>query len=186
MLKCKGEDQCQKSNTTARYVLTCPQSVKEWREAASRFNCQSIANNCSTFEYHCVMNHDTSKFVEVCAPNEIITGDHCVEYNFLGNKVQANRCVKCDKCPLVYNSSTIFQFPECFKKHTNPSQPTYKKTTNEDNTDKLTSSTILKFLAAILLLVCVGGSLGWYRNRLRRINRQNRSKEEEWYQWLKG
>lgn len=56
-------------------MLTCPQSVKEWREAASRFNCQSIANNCSTFEYHCVMTHDTSKFVEVCAPNEIIIGN---------------------------------------------------------------------------------------------------------------
>lgn len=185
--KCEGEDQCPESNTTARYVLTCPQSAKEWREALSRFNCQNIANNCSSFEYHCLMNHDTSKFVEVCAPIELIVGNNCVEYSFLGNRLQANRCVKCGKCPAVYNSSTIFQFPECFKKHTDPTQPTYllsKKTTNEDNTDILTSSTAFKFLGAILLLVFVGGSFEWYINRSRRISEQNRSKEEKWSQWL--
>lgn len=57
-------------------MLTCPESAKEWREAASRFNCQNFANNCSSFVYHCVMNHDSSEFIEVCAPNVLIVGNY--------------------------------------------------------------------------------------------------------------
>lgn len=67
-------NQCPESTTTVHYVNSCPQSAEKWTEAAKRINCQSISTNCTTFVYHCVMDHYRTTLIEVCAPKKLILG----------------------------------------------------------------------------------------------------------------
>lgn len=67
-------NQCLESTKTVHYVNACPQSAEKWTEAAKRLNCQSISTNCTTFVYHCVLDHYRTKMIEVCAPKKIILG----------------------------------------------------------------------------------------------------------------
>lgn len=66
--------QCQESITTVHNVNACPQSAEKWTEAAKLLNCQSISTNCTTFVYHCVMDHYRTTLIEVCAPKKLVLG----------------------------------------------------------------------------------------------------------------
>lgn len=78
LLQSKATTQCPESNRTARFVDSCPESAVKWKEAASRFNCQNIQHKCTSFVYHCVMNSNRTKMIEVCAPETNILGNYVV------------------------------------------------------------------------------------------------------------
>lgn len=67
--------ECPQSNTTIKFVNSCPLSTTEWTIAAEKMNCHHKENTCSSFVYHCVMNFDVTKMIEVCAPVTNILGE---------------------------------------------------------------------------------------------------------------
>lgn len=75
--------ECPESKTTIKFVNSCPLSSKEWAIAASKMNCQNIENTCSSFVYHCVMNSNMTRMIEVCAPVTNILGKYLVLFVFL-------------------------------------------------------------------------------------------------------
>lgn len=55
----------------------CPRNQQEWEIQEKIFNCQSLheSNDSKTeFLYHCVLNAEGTKLIEVCAPRRIILG----------------------------------------------------------------------------------------------------------------
>lgn len=106
--------QCPEPSETVKFVDSCPESAEKLEEAAIRFNCQKY--KCPTsFVYHCVMNSNRTKTIELCAPKTYILGYVCVEYNFKGGIVQRNRNAKCYSCPETYFSNEVFKYTECFE-----------------------------------------------------------------------
>lgn len=70
--------ECPQSNTTIKFVNSCPLSANEWTIADAKMNCQNKENTCSSFVYHCVMNSDMTRMIEVCAPVTNILGEFLV------------------------------------------------------------------------------------------------------------
>lgn len=65
-----SSDSCHISRSTVQIVEDCPNSEKNWKEAAARKNCVAHASQCSQperLEYHCVINLFINKTIEVCA-----------------------------------------------------------------------------------------------------------------------
>ena len=86
---------CSASLRTANNVERCPRNELEWNAHAARLNCSSINQTCvdpSLFEYHCVLNKEGNKVLEVCAPSSHIFGNQKVA---LLSEVTAI-CVLCD------------------------------------------------------------------------------------------
>uniref|UniRef100_A0A8W8MS33 Uncharacterized protein n=1 Tax=Magallana gigas TaxID=29159 RepID=A0A8W8MS33_MAGGI len=96
-------------------VDSCPQTAVEWKEATARKSCKNILHNCSSLEYHCVINAWQNETIEVCAPKVLIVGKVCAEFNFGGNRIQRNHNATCEKCPVAYNSSNAFMYTECYE-----------------------------------------------------------------------
>lgn len=73
---------CNESLPTAKYVDRCPRNDMEWKARAATFNCSSVKQSCvemSMFLYHCVLNADGTKRLEVCAPVKTIHGKYINE-----------------------------------------------------------------------------------------------------------
>lgn len=96
-------------------VDSCPQTAAEWKEAAAGKNCKTTSYNCSSLDYHCVINAWMNETIEVCAPKVVIVGMVCAEFNFGGNRIQRHDNATCQKCPTAYNSSDAFKYPECYE-----------------------------------------------------------------------
>jgi hypothetical protein len=61
------------------YVTKCPSDEEEWELAAQEKRCDKLANyqNCTSpedFVYHCVLNKEGTKLIEVCAPTWFLSG----------------------------------------------------------------------------------------------------------------
>lgn len=82
---------CPESNTTINFVTSCPLSENEWLIAASKMNCQSIENNCASFVYHCVMDSNMTRMIEVCGPVTIIVGKYLVLVVFFISDMKYHR-----------------------------------------------------------------------------------------------
>ena len=59
----------------------CPANAEEWKSAAARKDCRAVGMNqsCSddgSFVYHCVLNEDATKLIEVCAPVWYMSGSN--------------------------------------------------------------------------------------------------------------
>lgn len=118
LISCKSladPSECPESKTTIKFVNSCPLSSKEWAVAASKMNCQNIENTCSSFVYHCVMNSNMTRMIEVCAPVTNILEKKCTEYNFQGEVIQRNLFADCHSCPNFYFSNETFNYRECYK-----------------------------------------------------------------------
>lgn len=111
---------CNASLPTAKSVDRCPRNDLESNARAVSFNCSSVEQSCvesDMFLYHCVLNSDGTKLIEVCAPVKAIHGKKCAEYNHGGMIIQeglfncSNHSVP---CPAVYKSSEAYQYQECF------------------------------------------------------------------------
>lgn len=117
---------CLQSIPTRTVVAACPKGITEWIKAKRRKMCHSISQNCTTaekFEYHCLPNTLLDLFVEVCAPTKVIIGQHCPSYNMDLNVIETNFNQPCKDhltpCLDVYQSNTIYNYPECFKEFNN-------------------------------------------------------------------
>lgn len=69
-----NSESCSASIATAIPVPFCPRTADEWNKAAGRKKCSDMKHNCSSFEYHCVINAWMNETIEVCAPKRIIIG----------------------------------------------------------------------------------------------------------------
>lgn len=71
---------CRDSLSTYKIVKLCPHNVNEWNEAVARKGCNKMTHQCSSFEYHCVINPWGNETVEVCAPRVLIVGKNASTY----------------------------------------------------------------------------------------------------------
>lgn len=68
---------CTESLSTAKSVERCPRNDLEWKARAASVNCSSVEQSCvasDMFLYHCVLNAEGTKLIEVCAPVKSIHG----------------------------------------------------------------------------------------------------------------
>lgn len=68
---------CISSIQWIQYVEHCPRNSYEWDVRANVYNCSSSNQTCVSrdmFLYHCVLNADGTKLLEVCAPYRYING----------------------------------------------------------------------------------------------------------------
>lgn len=73
---------CKDSLATYKIVVSCPHNFKEWNEAAQRKGCNKMTNQCSSFEYHCVISPSENKLIKVCAPRLMIVGKNGITYYY--------------------------------------------------------------------------------------------------------
>ncbi|XP_062597910.1 uncharacterized protein LOC134259332 [Saccostrea cucullata] len=111
---------CSASLPTVQSVESCPTNEQDWRYREKLKNCNDKQQDCSSkrrFTYHCAVNEWGNATIEVCAPMKIVFG-HCVEFNVKGARIQYNR-QSCrgftEPCPVHYDSTDVYKYPECFK-----------------------------------------------------------------------
>lgn len=126
---------CFASLPTIQSVESCPTNEEDWRYREKLKNCHDIQQDCSSkrrFTYHCAVNEWRNATIEVCAPMKIVFG-HCVEFNVKGARIQYN-LQSCrdftEPCPVHYDSTDVYKYPECFK-----IQQPLKSTTEIKNND---------------------------------------------------
>lgn len=111
---------CPESTKSIENVDRCPRNALEWDARAVLLNCLSFNQTCvikSKFVYHCVLNADGTKLVEVCAPYKYIHGQHCAEFDSKGGIIQesANRCGDhVIPCNSIYKSMEAFKYQSCY------------------------------------------------------------------------
>ncbi|XP_056007061.1 uncharacterized protein LOC125665779 isoform X2 [Ostrea edulis] len=111
---------CPSPKETVSYVPSCPRTQQEWKMRAQIKNCLHVFQQCSNphlYVYHCVINSYVNATIEVCAPGAYIIGQHCVEFNILGDVIQENQYASCAPfCPFSYNSTDAFKYQVCYEK----------------------------------------------------------------------
>lgn len=71
------DSHCPDPSSTMKYVDKCPDSKDSWDEAEERKGCQEISPRACNMKYHCVINLDDFRTVELCAsPKPIINGNY--------------------------------------------------------------------------------------------------------------
>lgn len=151
---------CTWSLRTVQEVSTCPVTTANKEKAEKIKKCHELAEkqNCteaSMFKYHCVINEDNDKFLEVCAPAiEIILG-HCATFILTGGRIEPHKNKTCDggsfPCPQSYLSSDSYKFPSCYGFPNNVS--TYETTPNIDCCSCATSTEINNSGQMIILIL---------------------------------
>lgn len=132
---------CNSSVQTVKRVETCPSSVSSYKKAAKEKNCSSLAGKaleCQSFEYHCVLSDDRKYAIEVCAPSINIVGSVCAKFSTNLTGIIRIDDFDCTKCPYSYNSTTAFEYSECYANITLPfttdsSQNSTVTTTSKEN-----------------------------------------------------
>lgn len=198
-----SRDSCHISRSTVQIVEDCPNSKKQWKQAAMRKNCAAYASQCSEperLEYHCVINPFFNQTLEVCAYAQNIVLGFCTEYSLSGNMIQQSAHTACltfteNSCPVFYRSTEAHKFPGCYdltKKsalNTEDRESTMKvptataihpaKSSKSDlsgNENKL--SIILLVLTTACTLMIVGFHIFSICYRVRRQNRCTRYEEK--------
>ncbi|XP_062570639.1 uncharacterized protein LOC134232660 isoform X2 [Saccostrea cucullata] len=109
---------CEESLETISYTSKCPSDFEEYQVAALRKNCSKYKNECRSFEYHCVLNDDTTKIMEVCAPSRYIQFGKCAEFNIGLRSIRRVFFSDCTTfkhpCPISYNSTESYRYSDCF------------------------------------------------------------------------
>lgn len=111
---------CYSSLQSIQYVQRCPRNSLEWDVRAYLLNCSSINQTCVTsdmFLYHCVLNADGTKLLEVCAPYKYIYGQKCAEFDPGGPIIQenSNTCSNASvSCPGFYISTDAHKYQSCY------------------------------------------------------------------------
>lgn len=84
-------------------------------------NCIAYANMCNgTYEYHCLIDTNFNKLVEVCAERKIIHFGSCTEFSFSALRIIRNQYKNCydfpeNPCPNAYNSTMAYKYPGCYE-----------------------------------------------------------------------
>ncbi|XP_062579614.1 uncharacterized protein LOC134241598 [Saccostrea cucullata] len=92
---------CSESIKTVVEVRSCPTSKESWAERALIKDCSKFLHNCSEGDpliYHCVLDEDGKRLLEVCALMTQIKGRRCAEFNSGGMFVQEHLEKKCKEC----------------------------------------------------------------------------------------
>ncbi|XP_062583929.1 uncharacterized protein LOC134245674 [Saccostrea cucullata] len=109
---------CEESLETISYASKCPSDFEEYQVAALKKNCSKYSNSCRSFEYHCVLNDDTTKIIEVCAPSRYIQFGKCAEFNTGLRSIRRVFFSDCTTfkhpCPISYNSTESYRYSDCF------------------------------------------------------------------------
>ncbi|XP_056000518.1 uncharacterized protein LOC125656024 isoform X2 [Ostrea edulis] len=105
---------CKESISTVQSVYACPVNKKGYDAASMRKSCQNIHNMCKSFEYHCVLNEWLNGTVEVCATSIYIQSRKCAMFIAELQSIRVSYSTNCKTCPIVYNSSEIYKYPECY------------------------------------------------------------------------
>lgn len=93
-----SSDSCHISRSTVQIVDDCPNSEKEWKQAAVKKNCEAHASQCSEperLEYHCVINPFINQTLEVCAYAQNIVLGKLFIYDLLNSKYDKMRIICC-------------------------------------------------------------------------------------------
>ncbi|XP_062566141.1 uncharacterized protein LOC134228505 [Saccostrea cucullata] len=126
---------CEYSLVTVEYVSSCPSNKVEAAQSASRKNCEHHAKlqtctNPNNFKYHCLINAEGNKNIEVCAPGKKVNG-FCTEFDTDTAILQDNYNFDCSKydppCPKQYNSTEAYLYRECYECNWE-ARPTLSKT----------------------------------------------------------
>ncbi|XP_048768010.1 uncharacterized protein LOC125674775 isoform X2 [Ostrea edulis] len=120
-----GDGFCAISLQSMEYVGSCPSNKLEMEESSKIKNCsqyihEDAKRNCSDYmkiKYHCVINEDGNRTIEVCAPERVING-FCAEFNKEGGRVIGNHYLECtgysSPCPYSYKSSKTYLYQDCY------------------------------------------------------------------------
>lgn len=106
---------CFESKQTMVPVARCPRNKLEWDARAAVFNCSSFNQSCGETEslYHCALDENISKLIEVCAPYRNIHGRKCIEFDAKGDLIQESKyncSIASVPCPEAYKSTDAFNY----------------------------------------------------------------------------
>ncbi|XP_056016810.1 uncharacterized protein LOC130053510 [Ostrea edulis] len=113
---------CQEAVNTIKQVPSCPITQQDRENAAKEKDCEKYSHhqNCSKatdFMYHCVINENENKLLEVCAPTRYILG-FCTEFNVIGGRIQDHYSAECSTfnppCPGRYISTDAYLYKSCY------------------------------------------------------------------------
>ncbi|XP_062570890.1 uncharacterized protein LOC134232886 [Saccostrea cucullata] len=146
---------CLATCPTIKTVKSCPVNKEEKEERERLLACEKINQNCTEaakFKYHCLMN-ERGELVELCAPMVCILGRVCAEFNLGGGLIQELHTKNCKNCPFLYDSSTLFEYQECFPHSTYTKRKYSKEKTHKSNPGG-TYSILLVFGILGLVFLC--------------------------------
>lgn len=166
---------CSSSLLSMQNVSRCPRNSLEWDARADFFNCSSINHTCGTadmFLYHCVLNADGTKLLEVCAPYKFIHGQKCTEFDAEGPIIQenSNSCSNAPvPCPVVYISTVAYKYQSCYDRvQMKANDVTTNKPTDIKNDNIVTTTTIVTYSTlTVINLLLLGIFIVWKRKKMR-------------------
>lgn len=150
---------CHSSLESIQYVHRCPRNSLEWDVRADLFNCSSINHTCGTadmFLYHCVLNEDGTKLLEVCAPYKYIYGQKCAEFDSEGPIIQenSNNCINASvPCPGVYISTDAHKYQSCYDIVQTTNEPTNCKSECLDTKFVLVITILFYLISSVFYMV---------------------------------
>nr|XP_022344381.1 uncharacterized protein LOC111137276 [Crassostrea virginica] len=118
IVHCLGYMPCPQSVPTVSYVSRCPFNAEEWRSAAAKKDCETLAmhQNCTekkNFVYHCVLNQEATELVEVCAPIWYMSG-YCARFSIADKKIINDPGLDCSgfdpPCPSRFPSYESYKY----------------------------------------------------------------------------
>lgn len=166
---------CKTSLKSIQYVDRCPRNSLEWDVRADLLNCSSINQTCvstNMFLYHCVLNADGAKLLEVCAPYKYIYGQKCTEFDSVGTIIQENSNICSNAsvpCPDVYISTDAYKYQSCYDRVQFMAN---ERTTEEPTCSRSKAFNISLAVHSIAIILCIGYFLCLVNNR-RTTNRLN-------------
>ncbi|XP_078311957.1 uncharacterized protein LOC111137276 isoform X2 [Crassostrea virginica] len=141
IVHCLGYMPCPQSVPTVSYVSRCPCNAVEWRSAAAKKDCETLAmhQNCTenkNFVYHCVLNQEATELVEVCAPIWYMSG-YCARFSIADKKLINDPGLDCSgfdpPCPSRFPSNESYKYQMCYNNVLEDSTSTYHEKRDTDN-----------------------------------------------------
>lgn len=190
---------CPESISTVSIVPRCPSSAVEWSSAARRKSCNNIGKvqTCTTnsddFTYHCVLNKEATKLLEVCAPVHFMNG-YCARYSEFDKRIINDPRLDCTKfdppCPSRFPSNESYKYQTCYKTKSEKSEAVSRFDQQKKNESTPIISIVLLaiFVCISILLVTIvllGYKIGWihfncpHRNKKDSKAQKNETKDEE-------
>ncbi|XP_062574678.1 uncharacterized protein LOC134236518 [Saccostrea cucullata] len=133
---------CPVTVPTVSYVSRCPSNESEWESAAQQKQCNKLATlqSCTDpekFVYHCVLNKDGTKYLEVCAQFWFMSG-FCARFSVADGRIINDPGLDCTAfstpCPSRFLSNESFKYQGCYEylQQSTPSNIIDKKTPSSE------------------------------------------------------
>ncbi|XP_061165851.1 uncharacterized protein LOC133174771 [Saccostrea echinata] len=142
-----------------------------------------MPQSCVTSEeflYHCLINEFINDTLEVCAPEAIILGQNCAEFNMHGAVIQDNPYAKCNDsvqpCPFRYSSTESYKYKKCYdyiKREVN--------TTRDQNNcrSELNVWLIISIILMVLYVISIIGAILLFRYRVPCMEKPTESPDDD-------